>query len=124
MSPRALVLAALVCALSAPAQARIRDQADAIVDQLNTPAARQKYGVASASRPEDVSNRIDVVFDPGTAPDRRQWALGEIARAFLRALSERTGMMTASVVERSPDGKILDRATVSELGSGVALPAP
>ena len=120
---RLLMACVLVLAVAHPASA-FHDQIDAFVDSLNTSEARNEWGLDSAFRPQDIANRIDVVFREEVSPELRARALQEIGRRFLRILSDRTGIMTASIVERNPDGTIRDRATVSMLGSpGVALPA-
>lgn len=117
-----LILAAAALGKAAPVAAWWPDGVDEYVADLNA-MGREELGVASARRPRDVVNRIDVVFDASASAELRAKSLQTIGRRFLRLVSDRTGISTVTVVERSASGLELDRAVVRIVGSSGGVPA-
>ena len=119
----ALILASAVLGAAAPAAAFWPDEVDEFVAFLNGPDGLEEFGVASARRPHDIVNRIDVVFDAAAPAELRAKSLQAIGRRFMRLVSDRTGISTVTVVERSASGLVLDRAVVKIVGTSGGIPA-
>ncbi len=92
------------------------------VTALNSPAMRQELGVQEVRRPEDVVNRLEVVFQEGVSFEQRQRVLKDIGQTFLRLLFEETQISTVTVREQTAHGETLDQVMVS-LGSPLQSPA-
>ena len=120
-----LVLAAAIFGTAAPTPAAAwwPDEADEFVAFLNTKDGREQFGVDSARRPHDIVNRIDVVFDEAAPAQLRADSLQKISQRFLRLVSERAGIFTVTVVQRSASGMVLDRAVVNIVGGSGGAPA-
>ena len=119
----AVLVLAVVFGTAAPAAAFWPDEAGEFVAFLNTPDGRAQFGVASARRPHDIVNRIDVVFDEAAPAQGRADSVRKIGQRFLRLVSERTGISTVTVVQRSSSGMVIDRAVVRIVGGSGGAPA-
>ena len=85
---------------------------------------RKTMGIKEVRRPEDVANRLDVIFENGVSPDARSHVLQQIGRDFLRALFQWQGIPTVTVVERNAAGTIVDRVVVNVVGTSTGFPGP
>ena len=98
-------------------------EVEKFVASLNTPHTQQEMGLKEVRRPEDVANRLDVVFQDGVPAERRSEVLQHIGQKFLMHLFETPGITTVTVVERDARGFALNRAVVSLGGLG-SVPDP
>lgn len=86
---------------------------DAFLAELNGETRQQELGVSQASRPPGVVNRLDVVFQEDTPPDKRQRVLSDIGQEFLRLLFEEAQITTVTVREQNAQGETLGQVIIN-----------
>ena len=99
------------------------DEVKKFVASLNTLQAQQGMGLKEVRRPEDVTNRLDVVFQDGVPTERHSEVIQQIGQKFLMHLFDTPGITTVTVVERDTRDFVLNRAVVSLGGLG-SVPDP
>jgi len=98
---------------------------DPVVDfvaSLNTPEARQTWGLERTERPGNVVNRLELVFQSDVPPARRTEVLQKLGHQFVMALFEWRRLLTATVVERDELGREVSRSVVTIQGRSVITP--
>ena len=115
---RSIVTAAVAVGLVAGMglAAAMDGSSDDYVASLNADEVKQELGLKEVRKPEDVANRLEVVFQDGIDPDQRAKVLQKIGNDFLMRLFENPGITTVTIVERDGSGAILNQAVVNLTG--------
>lgn len=100
------------CALIVPAMGW-QDDVEEFVASLNSPQVRQETGLREARHPEEIVNRLEVVFQEDVPREQRARVMRTIGSKFLTVLFERRRIPTVTIIERDASGAILDRAVVN-----------
>jgi hypothetical protein len=100
------------------------DSVEDLLEFLNSPAGKQETRLREASRDEEFTNRLNVVFEDAASPDQRIQVMRDIGGHFLAILFRSPGISTVTIVEKDAAGTILNRSVTNLIGAPGAQPSP